>query len=95
MRVTDGKTQWYVYILRCADGTLYTGATTDVARRSAAHNAGRGAKYTKTRRPCTLVYVQAVGEHGAALSREAAIKRMPRPEKLRLIEEWKHRDTTQ
>lgn len=93
--MTDGSVQWYVYILRCADGTLYTGATTDVARRSAAHNAGRGAKYTKSRRPCTLVYVQAVGDHGAALARETAIKRLSRAEKLRLIEEWEQRDTTQ
>ena len=76
---------WQVYILRCADGTLYTGSTNDVEKRLAAHNAGRGAKYTRARRPCALVYVEEAADKGAALRREAAIKRLTRTQKLRLI----------
>ena len=76
---------WQVYILRCADGTLYTGSTNDVEKRLAAHNAGRGAKYTRARRPCALVYVEEAADKGAALRREAANKRLTRTQKLRLI----------
>lgn len=76
---------WQVYILRCADGTLYTGSTNDVEKRLAAHNAGRGAKYTRARRPCALVYVEEAADKGAALRREAAIKRLTRTQKLRLM----------
>ena len=79
---------WFVYILRCADGTLYTGCTTDPASRLAQHNAGRGAKYTRARRPCTLVYREAAEDKGAALRREAAIKKYPRARKLALIEKY-------
>ena len=60
---------WWVYILRCADGTLYTGATNDLDRRLAAHNAGRGAKYTRARRPVALVYREAAADKSAALQR--------------------------
>ena len=77
---------WWVYILECRDGTLYTGCTDDVQRRMAAHNAGRGAKYTRGRGPLTVVYREALPDKGAALRREAAIKRLSRVEKLRLIE---------
>ena len=77
---------WQVYILRCADGTLYTGSTNDVEKRLAAHNAGRGAKYTRARRPCALVYVEEAADKGAALRREAAIKKLSRQEKLRMIQ---------
>lgn len=76
---------WYVYILRCGDGTLYTGSTDDVERRLAAHRAGKGAKYTRGRGPLELVYFEPCGEHAAALRREYALKRLPRGEKLRLI----------
>ena len=76
---------WWVYILRCADGTLYTGATNDLDRRLAAHNAGRGAKYTRARRPVALVYREAAADKSAALQREAAIKRLDRVRKLALI----------
>ena len=75
----------YVYILRCADDTLYCGWTTDTEKRTAAHNAGRGAKYPRSRRPVTLVYREAFSEKSEALSREWHIKRMSREEKLRLI----------
>jgi len=76
---------WYVYVLECADGTLYTGVATDVAARVAAHNAGKGAKYTRGRRPVALVYQERAGDRGAALSREYAIKRMRAAEKRKLI----------
>lgn len=73
----------YVYILRCADGTLYTGWTTDPAARLAAHNgkSGGGAKYTRGRRPCTLVYIERLPDKQAAMRRECEIKRLPRAEK--------------
>ena len=76
---------WYVYILRCGDGTLYTGTTDDVARRLAAHRAGKGAKYTRGRAPLELEYTETCENHSAALRREYAIKRLSREEKLRLI----------
>lgn len=72
------------YILLCADGTLYTGWTNDLEKRLAAHNAGRGAKYTRGRRPVTLIYSEECGSREDAMSREAAIKKLPRKEKLRL-----------
>jgi putative endonuclease len=77
--------EWYVYMLRCADQSLYTGVATDVAARVATHNTGKGAKYTRGRLPVTLVYQEPVGEHGAALQREHAIKRLPVAAKRRLI----------
>ena len=76
---------WYVYILRCGDGTLYTGSTDDVERRLAAHRAGKGAKYKRGRGPLELVYSEPCGEHAAALRREYALKRLSRGEKLRMI----------
>lgn len=77
---------YWVYILRCADGTLYTGCTNDLSRRLAAHNAGKGAKYTRSRRPVELVYREEVPDKSAALRREAAIKGLSRIEKLALIQ---------
>ena len=78
--------KWYVYMLRCSDDTLYTGSTNDLKKRLAAHNEGRGAKYTKPRTPCTMVYQEEVNDKSAALRREAAIKKLTRSEKLQLIE---------
>jgi len=75
---------WIVYILRCSDGTLYTGITNDLDRRLEAHQAGTAAKYTRTRRPVALVYHEASTGRGAALKREAEIKRLRRSEKLAL-----------
>ncbi len=74
----------YVYILRCADGTLYCGWTTDLEARLATHNSGKGAKYTRSRRPVELVYSEAYEDRHDALSREWHIKRMTREEKLAL-----------
>ena len=75
----------YVYLLRCSDGTLYCGWTTDLEARLAAHNSGDGAKYTRSRRPVELVYFEEYEERHAALSREWHIKRMRREEKMKLM----------
>lgn len=80
---------YYVYILRCRDGTLYTGITDDLARRLAAHNSGRGAKYTRGRGPVELAYWETCPDKSAALRREYAVKRLTRQEKLALIEKGK------
>ena len=77
--------EWWVYILRCADESLYTGIARDVNRRAAVHNRGQGAKYTRSRLPVTVVWREAQPNKGAALRREAAIKRLRREEKLALI----------
>ncbi|HET8836420.1 MAG TPA: TIGR02453 family protein [Gemmatimonadales bacterium] len=76
---------WHVYVARCGDGTLYTGITTDPARREAAHNAGRGAGYTRARRPVRLVHLEPAADRSAALRRELAIKRLPRRLKEQLV----------
>jgi putative endonuclease len=75
----------YVYILRCADNTLYTGYTNDLKARIAVHNTGRGAKYTRSRCPVTLVYSKGFRSLGKALSREHALKQLTRTEKEALI----------
>ncbi|WP_409969274.1 GIY-YIG nuclease family protein [Bengtsoniella intestinalis] len=77
---------YYIYILCCGDGTLYTGSTNDVERRLAVHQAGKGAKYTRARLPVTLVYQETHDDRSSALRREAAIKKLSRQEKLKLIE---------
>ena len=78
---------WFVYMLRCGDGSLYTGCTNDLSRRLEAHRSGRGAKYTRSRPPVALAYREEVPDRSAALRREAAIKRLSRREKLTLVEE--------
>lgn len=75
---------WTVYIVRCRDGTLYTGITNDLARRLRAHDAGRGARYTRGRGPVRLIHAEVWPTRGAALRREAEIKRMRPAEKRRL-----------
>jgi len=75
----------YMYIVRCRDNSLYTGWTNHLQERIAAHNAGRGAKYTKSRRPVELVYYEAFGTKEEAMSREFHVKRLTRAEKLRLV----------
>lgn len=77
--------EWYVYILRCADDSLYTGTTTDIDARVRTHNTGKGAKYTRGRRPVVLVYREAVDGRGAALKREHAVRRLTAAAKRRLI----------
>ena len=78
-------TEWHIYIVRCADRSLYTGVATNVAARVATHNAGKGAKYTRGRRPVRLVYQECAGSRSAALKREHAIKRLTRAAKQRLV----------
>lgn len=72
-------------MLRCGDGTLYTGYTDNVPRRVALHNRGKGAKYTRSRLPVALAYQEALPDKSAAMKREAAIKKLTRPQKLALI----------
>ncbi len=76
---------FFCYIVECADGTYYTGWTTDPERRVKQHNAGRGAKYTRVHGPVRLVYVEEQEDRGSAMKREVAIKRMGRDGKKRLI----------
>ena len=77
---------WWVYMLRCGDGTLYTGVTTNPQRRLDEHRQGRASRYTRTRRPVDMVHVEPADDRSAALRREAAIKRLSRVDKLRLVE---------
>ena len=78
---------WFVYIVRCADGSLYTGITTDLARRINEHNQGsnKGARYTRTRRPVTLIYSETCDNRASASQREYAIKQLNRNQKLALL----------
>lgn len=79
--------QFITYILRCADGTLYTGWTTDIKRRLKAHNSGAGARYTRSRGPVALLASWQFGNKTDAMRKEYAIKKLPRHEKLNLIDE--------
>ena len=78
--------KWYLYILRCADNTLYTGITTDVEKRLEVHRSGKGAKYTRGRTPLELVYEEECENHSHALKRELEIKALTRTEKEKIIE---------
>lgn len=82
----ESKTEAYTYILRCGDGTLYTGWTYDLKKRLEAHNSGKGAKYTRSRLPVELIYFEVFSTKEAAMSREFAIKHLSRKEKLKLIQ---------
>ncbi|OLC18933.1 MAG: hypothetical protein AUH38_02515 [Deltaproteobacteria bacterium 13_1_40CM_68_24] len=77
---------WCVYLLRCADGTLYTGITTDLHKRLAAHARGRGARYTRGRAPLTLLHAEPARTRSAALRREHELKRLRRAAKLALLD---------
>ena len=79
---------WHLYILRCGDGTLYTGITTDVEKRFETHQSGKGAKYTRGRGPLELVYRETCGSHSEALKREWEVKRFSREQKQALIAEY-------
>lgn len=79
----------YTYLVRCADGSLYCGWTNHLEERLRAHNAGTGAKYTKSRRPVTLAYYEVFSTRQEAMKREWAIKQLSRKEKMALIEGWK------
>jgi putative endonuclease len=86
-RCAAAPAAWFVYVLCCADGSLYTGITTDVERRLAEHNGvgAAGARYTRARRPVVLAYVEAASGRAEAAQREAAIKRLDRSAKLALL----------
>ncbi|MDO9012425.1 MAG: GIY-YIG nuclease family protein [Gallionella sp.] len=77
---------WVCYLLRCADNTLYCGITNDMEKRLAAHNAGMAAKYTRSRGPVELVFVESCADRSAASKREMSIKKLTRAEKLALIQ---------
>ena len=79
---------WYVYMVRCADGTFYTGIATDLARRLAEHNDGpRGARYTRSRRPVSLAYAEEVASRSEAAAREYRVRRLGVAQKRRLIQQ--------
>jgi len=78
--------KWKVYILKCSDGSLYTGITTDLARRVREHNSGKGAKYTRSRRPVAPVYSEDYPDRSSASREEARIKKLSRDDKLFLVE---------
>ena len=79
------SSRWLVYMLRCSDGSLYTGITNDLAKRLKAHAAGKASRYTRSRLPVALAYSEPQRSKSAALKRELAIKRLPRAEKDRLL----------
>jgi putative endonuclease len=79
------RSRWWVYLLRCRDGSLYAGATNDLQRRLAAHARGRASRYTRSRLPVVLVHSERARDRSAALRREAALKRLKRAEKLALV----------
>ena len=83
----DCEKKYYVYILKCADGTYYTGWTTDPEKRIRVHNSGKGAKYTRARRPVELIYTEEYRNKTDALRREYAIKQLTRKEKEELVDE--------
>lgn len=80
---------FFAYLVRCADGTLYGGYTTDLEKRLAAHNSGKGAKYTRSRLPVELVWWEECPTRQAAMSREWQVKHLSREEKLKLVETFK------
>lgn len=85
---------YYAYLVECADGSLYAGFTTDPERRVRTHNAGKGAKYTRSRLPVRLVYFEAYGTEHEARSRECALKRLSHAEKRALVESGRGTDET-
>jgi predicted GIY-YIG superfamily endonuclease len=80
---------YYVYMLSCGDGSLYTGIAADVEKRLRQHQSGAGAKYTRSHLPVTLVYQECLPDKSAALRREYAIKQLPRAKKLLLVEKYR------
>ena len=79
------ESTWYLYILKCKDGTFYTGITTDVEKRLEMHRSGKGAKYTRGRGPLELVYSETCENHSQALKRECEVKKLPKEQKQQLI----------
>jgi putative endonuclease len=88
------RTDWQVYIVECADGSLYTGIARDLESRISAHNNGNGAKYTRGRAPVKLMYHECAADRSAALRREALLKRLTRADKLKLTRQIPRQHTT-
>ena len=84
---------YFVYMLRCGDGSLYTGITNDVKKRLAAHNAGTASKYTRSHRPVVLAYLEQAEDKSSALRREAELKKLTKAEKEALVSTWHSEDT--
>ena len=82
----------YMYVVECSDGSYYTGYTTDVKRRLATHNSGKGAKYTRARLPVKLIYVEGLASKEEAMSAEALLKRKKRPQKERFLSEHQEKN---
>jgi putative endonuclease len=82
------SSSWWTYIVECADGTYYTGSTNEINRRVAQHNNGTGAKYTRSHRPVSLVYVEQFQDRSTAMKRESQIKKLQHWEKRQLIEKF-------
>ncbi|MGI5918049.1 MAG: GIY-YIG nuclease family protein [Christensenellales bacterium] len=80
---------YWVYMLECADGSLYTGWTKEIGKRLAQHNAGKGSKYVRSRLPARLVYTESLVSKSEAMRRECTLKKLTRAEKIALIAEWK------
>jgi len=85
---TKGQMPWFVYLVECADGTLYCGATTDITRRLTEHNRGTASRYTRGRRPVALVTYVSCSDRASAQVLEAAVKRLPRGKKRAFLEDW-------
>jgi len=83
--MAECKDEWFIYLIRCKGGQLYTGITTDVQRRLAEHQSGKGAKYLRGRGPLQLVFQQSVGSRSDALKMEAAFKKLPKAAKEEFI----------
>lgn len=90
--MSQADSRCYCYIVECSDGTFYTGWTTDPDRRVREHNAGRGALYTRWRRPVELVYLESFPDRSAAMRREAEIKQFTRSKKGQLVNEYRADD---
>ena len=87
------KQEYFVYLLSCKDGSLYCGSAKNVQKRLQTHASGKGAKYTKSRLPVSLVYVERCADQSAALKREWQIKRLTRSQKLALVAAWQEGQT--
>ena len=85
------REKWFLYILRCQDGSFYTGVTNDIERRIKMHNSGRASRYTRSRRPVELLYQEKCGSRTRALVRECSVKTYSRPEKEKLIASGKEK----
>lgn len=88
MQLKPDNNSWYTYILRCRDGTFYTGISNNVEARLQQHNSGKGAVYTRGRRPVKLIYSETFVDHSQAAKREYALKQLTRKQKLNLIKDW-------